>query len=136
VGSASEPLPVAPQFFGNLRIAYAPGGLTPTPALALSYVGSRLAERPLTVGEPLREVLALAQFRLTLTGKIPGVTGLSYRLSSALATASRGPYTAGPNMTFVSGSSTFATPPFGFVPIDQFNAFVGLKYEFGTEEAL
>ena len=49
VGSVSQPLPIAPQFFGNLRIAYAPGGLLPTPALALSYVGSRLAERPLTV---------------------------------------------------------------------------------------
>ena len=77
----------------------------------------------------------MAQLRLTLTGKIPGVTGLSYRLSSAVATASRGPYTAGPNLAFVAGSSTFATPPLGFAPIDQFNAFVGLKYELGTEEA-
>ncbi|HEY6560464.1 MAG TPA: TonB-dependent receptor, partial [Polyangiaceae bacterium] len=131
-----EPLPAAPQFFGNLRIAYAPGGLIPTPALALSYIGSRLADRPLDTGAPIPEVSPMAQLRLTVTGKIPGVSGLSYRLSGAATTTSRGPYVAGPNLTFTSGGAPLAdAPPLGFAPIDQFNAFVGLKYELGTEEA-
>jgi outer membrane receptor for ferrienterochelin and colicin len=134
-GARSEPLPVAPRFFGNVRIAYAPGGLLPTPALALSYVGSRLADRPIEAGEPILEVSPMAQIRLTLTGGIPALTGLSYRLSGAATTSARGPYAAGPNLAFVSGGPPIAdAPPLGYAPIDQFNAFIGLKYELGSEE--
>lgn len=135
-GSTSGQLPIAPAFFGNAHVALALGGQLPTLALAVSYVGRRAADRPLVRGDAIPYAAPLAEFRLTLTGKVPGVYGLGYRLSAAVATATESAYTAGPNIaTVTGGAGAFAAPPLGFVPIDPFNAFFGLSYDFATGEA-
>jgi outer membrane receptor protein involved in Fe transport len=137
VGRDSQPLAIAPQLFGNARVAYVLGGYAPTVALAVSYVGPRPADRALVRGDAIPYARALAQFRLTLTGKVPMVGGLSYRASAALATASQSAYTAGPNIApTYNGAAAFTPPPLGFAPVDQFSAFVGLQYDFATGEAL
>jgi outer membrane receptor protein involved in Fe transport len=133
IGGVTGPLPVAPELFGNARIAYAFGRGAPTLALSTSYLGRRRADRPLMVGAPVPEVGALAEFRLTLTGPVPFVRGLSYRASGSVATSATSAYTAGPNLALSNnGASASTPPPLGFAPVDQVRAFVGLKYDFFT----
>jgi outer membrane receptor for ferrienterochelin and colicin len=126
VNGTSSPLAIAPRTFGNLRIAYTFGGLLPTPALAVSYMGPRLSDRPKSDGEAPQ----MAELRFTLTGVVPLAPGLSYRLSAAYVTASEGPYAAGPNFGTIVASPGADFPPLGFVPLDRFRVFVGLRYDF------
>jgi outer membrane receptor protein involved in Fe transport len=129
----SEPLAIAPQVFGNLHVAYAFGGDWPTAGLGVYFLGPRPADRPLALGAPIAEAPPLAEVRLTLTGNVPRVRGLSYRLSATFTTTTQSAYTAGPNLApFYGGASAFVSPPLGFAPTDTFNAFVGLKYDFAT----
>ena len=70
---------------------------------------------------------------LTLTGAVP-VSGLRYRASGEYITASHGPYTAGPDLTFeVQNGSVLPTPV--FAPIQQVRLFLGLRYDFATGNA-
>jgi outer membrane receptor for ferrienterochelin and colicins len=136
VSGQSEPLAIAPQVFGNVHVAYALGGNLPTVAFAAYFMGPRPADRPLTLGAPIVDATALAQLRFTLTGKVPRVPGLSYRLSATVETASESAYTAGPNIAEANGGkSTFVTPPLGFAPTDPFSALIGLRYDFATGDA-
>jgi outer membrane receptor for ferrienterochelin and colicins len=124
-----QQLEVAPQFFGNAHVSYAFGGFIPTPALAASYVGQRPAARAFDgVFAPVPYANPLAEFRATLSGRLPALTGLSYRISAAYATASRGAYTVGPGVS----AATSAPQPAELVPIDQFRVFFGLRYDFLT----
>jgi len=125
-------LAASPRAFGNARVSYDPGGYLPSPALAVSVIGRRPADRfyPYTT-DPLPSVPAVADFRLTLTGAIPGVPGLSYRVSGDVITASRSPYYAGPVvLQSALGSGAVTTPQ--AVPIDQYRVFFGLRYDFAT----
>ncbi|HVU01681.1 MAG TPA: TonB-dependent receptor [Polyangiaceae bacterium] len=131
-GADRMPLPVAPELFGNARIAYAPGGVLPTLALAATYLGKRAADRPLTPLAAVPVVGPLAEFRLTITGAVPHVPGVWYRASAALAAPATSAYTAGPNLALANGgASTNAPPPLGFAPVDRASAFVGLGWDFG-----
>jgi outer membrane cobalamin receptor len=127
-GPDSEPLVVAPQTFGNARVAYAFGGAIPTVGLALSYQGERPLDRartPAYASAPYAP--ALATLRLTLSGPVPGDSGLGYRLSAAYATAASGPYVAGPSDATVAPV---------LVPVDRFRVFLGLRWDFGTARAM
>jgi outer membrane receptor for ferrienterochelin and colicins len=125
-----QPLPAAPAFFGNARISYAAGGYAPIPALAVSYMHDRLVDRPYVTGWSETPTAApVAEFRATLSGPIPGVAGLAYRLSGTYATASRSAYTAG-NLPEII---TNVTEP-SLAPIDRYSAFLGLRYDFATGE--
>jgi len=136
ISGTTEPLAVAPSLFGNARIAYAFGGAIPTIALAASYLGPRPADRALVPGGQVPYVGALGEFRLTLTGPIPIVKGLAYRASGAVATTTRSAYTAGPNDALVRNVVNGTTPPpLGFAPVDRWNAFVGLQYDFATGDS-
>jgi outer membrane receptor for ferrienterochelin and colicins len=123
-----SPLVVAPQIFGNARLAYVFENGLPSPALVLGFMGPRPADRLTQEGQLLPEAPPLADLRFTLSGKVPAITGLSYRASAEYVTASHGPYTAGPDLTFLQYET--ALPAAGFAPIDQFRAFVGLRYDF------
>src|SRR5262249_27540625 len=70
VGSA--PLTVAPQFFGNLRLSYAPGGNLPTFAVAGHYLGPRPADRT-SAFDPPPVAPPLFELRATLSGPVPFV---------------------------------------------------------------
>ena len=125
-----QELAVAPLLVGNAHIAFVPGGYFPTPALAASFLGARPSNRALPDGTAFAEAPPLGDLRLTLTGALP-VKGLSYRASAEYLTASRSPYGAGPELTWIAGSE--AGPPV-VVPIDQYRAFVGIRYDFLTGE--
>ena len=130
-GNGPVLLPVAPQFFGNAHVAYAFEGYVPTPALAVNYMGTRPPDRAQVFDVPLPTASALGDFRFTLTGRVPAVTGLSYHASADYVTAKHGPYTAGPDLTQLYAPGEGASLP-GLVPIDQFRVFVGLRYDFLT----
>lgn len=125
-----QPLPVAPQFFGNVHVSYSFGGYVPTPALAAYYVGARPIDRAFdgTYASP-PYATPLAEIRGTLTGPLPGLQGLAYSASAAYATAAQGPYAVGPSPT-----TTQSFVP-GTVPIDRFRVFFAIRYDFLTENS-
>jgi len=125
---------IAPTFFGNARIAYVPGGPFPSVALATQFMGKRRPDRFLVMADGSTvEPYAPAQVetRLTISGLIPKVKHLSYRLVANYALSDRGPYTVGPLMV-VSGTGTQAfeqTPP-QLIPVDRFRITLGLQLDF------
>jgi outer membrane receptor protein involved in Fe transport len=118
-------LPVAPQLFGNARLAYVLGEKLPTIALASHFVGPRPAD--LSDGQFQPDPYAETQIRLklTLTGQAPLVEGLTYRLMADYATADRGPYVVGP---VTSAIPSQRTPQ--LVPLERFRAAMGVEYAF------
>lgn len=132
-------LPASPRFFGNARISYDPGGYLPAPALAASLIGRRTADRPIPYSSiPLPSAPITLELRLTLTGRVPGVPGLSYRISGDYISARRGPYYAGPLLPMNSVSfearvpGSPLVPPPEAIPVDQYRVFFGLRYDFAT----
>jgi outer membrane receptor protein involved in Fe transport len=118
-------LTVAPSVFGNARIAYDFGGALPTVALAGQLIGPRAADRAIDGGfTPTPYVGTAAVVRATITGQVPGVTGLSYRLSGNVASNARNPYVIGPNQ-----AASAAQPAAELSPIDQLRFSVGLRYD-------
>ena len=123
-----EPLVVAPQLFGNVHLAYVFGNSLPTPALAAYYAGKRPVDRAFNGGfVPTPSAPPLVELRGTLTGPVPSVPGLSYRLAANYATSSEGPYVVGARQS--AGGS--GLPP-ALNPIDTFSVIVGLRYDFLT----
>lgn len=129
-GTELEQPPVAPQFFGNVHVAYQFGGYIPTPGLAAHYVGERILDRYYV--DPRFQAMppapAFVDLRLTFTGKVPSVPGLGYRVSAAYATAAHGAYIAGPGIINADPNRT----TFPLAPIDRFRVFIGLRYDFGA----
>jgi outer membrane receptor protein involved in Fe transport len=122
-------LPAAPQVFGNARISYGFGGYVPTPAIAVWYVGRRPADRAFDgVFSPIPYAPPMAEIRGTLSAPFPGVPGLSYRASAAVALGSSLAYAAGPGST----GAGISVPAAALVPVDPFRVFVGLRYDFLT----
>jgi outer membrane receptor for ferrienterochelin and colicins len=99
-GLQTEPLAVAPSLFGNARVAYDLPGALPTIALSAHYVNKRPADRAYDGGWPVVPY-APPQLtgRVTVTGGVPWVKGLSYRGSVDASLSDRGPYVVGPAQT-------------------------------------
>ena len=125
VADGTSRLPVAPQLFGNARLAVVLGGDLPTVALGAHFLGPRPADLSAGQFNPTPYAPAMAELRLTLTGNVPALTGLSYRLSATCLTAERGAYVVGP---VTSAIPTQTEPQLN--PIDQFRTAVGLQYAF------
>jgi outer membrane receptor protein involved in Fe transport len=124
-------LPVAPQLFGNSFAAYTFSEELPTPAVAVQYVGERLIDRAYELDwEDSRYVPGFVRVRGTLSGPVPGLAGLEYRLSATYNSASEGPYVPGlrPHPRNVPTQRVYLNP------VDSFQAFVGLSYHFLGEE--
>jgi outer membrane receptor for ferrienterochelin and colicin len=124
-GDGKTRLPVAPQLFGNARCAFVLGHELPTVALASQLVGPRPAD--LSNGQFAPDPFARTQLqlRLTLSGDVPRLTGLSYRASANYSVAERGAYVVGPVT-----SATPAQPTAQLNPIDRFRTTLGLQYAF------
>jgi outer membrane receptor for ferrienterochelin and colicins len=123
-GSGSRPLVVGPSFFGNARVSYELGGNLPTPALAAYYWARRPADRAFDGGFARAPYAPPdLQLRFTLTGVVPHLAALSYRVSTTFDAASRGPYVVGPNQ-YASDASTRAE----LSPQRRLSAFAGLEY--------
>ena len=123
-GSGSRPLAVGPSFFGNARVSYEPGGSLPTPAVAAYYWATRPADRAFDGGFARAPYAPPdLQLRFTLTGVVPGLPALSYRMSTTFDAASRGPYVVGPNQ-YASDASIQAE----LSPQRRLSGFAGLEY--------
>ena len=124
-GDGTTRLPVAPQLFGNARCAFVLGHDLPTVALASHFVGPRPADLSNGQFDPNPFARTQLQLRLTLSGDVPRLTGLSYRASANYSVADRGPYVVGPVT-----SATPAQPTAQLNPIDRFRTTLGLQYAF------
>lgn len=124
-GEGSVRLPVAPQIFGNARVAVVLGQDLPTIALATHFMGPRPAD--LSNGQFRPDPFARTQLelRLTLSGAVPVVKGLSYRAIANYAFADRGAYVVGPVTSAIASQSQ---PQLN--PLDHFRTTLGLQYEF------
>jgi hypothetical protein len=128
-GTSTEALTVAPALFGNARLAYTLGEALPTIALASSVMGPRRTDHRFYGPEvPWPTASAVATLRLTVSGVVPGVKGLAYRLSGNYVTAGRGPYVIGPVRI-----ATPEQPKPELVPVARFGLYGSLEYEFWTE---
>jgi len=121
-----DPLPVAPQLFGNARAAYILPGHLPTIGLAMTFVGKRPGDRALDGGfAPAPYAPASAEFRLTLSQQVPGVRGLSYRVGASMTTGRVVPYVAGPTQAADPSSGVAAE----LAPTIRFVTFGTLQYD-------
>jgi outer membrane receptor for ferrienterochelin and colicins len=123
----STKLPVAPSLFGNARASYDLPGAWPTLALATSFVGSRLADRAIDGNFP---VTPTAPFTLTLrgtmSGDVPGIPGLGYRLSLNYVTAAHSPYVSGPIQ--IEDPTVADRPAATLAPVNRLSGFLTLTY--------
>ncbi len=130
--SVTQPLPVAPQTYGNLRAAYDLPGALPILALATDIVGERLADQAYAFPSTLPTAPVAVGLRATISGDIPPVKGLSYRLAWDYSTASVVPYVAGPNQAMgdavVPGTTT--AQPAELAPVNRMTAFLTLRYTY------
>jgi outer membrane cobalamin receptor len=128
VWGTSHPPTVTPQHFGNARVSYELGGPYPTIAVSAQYMGRRPAARSYE-GIFAKPPYADPQLRLraTLTGPVPALTGLSYRLSGDFAATERGAYIVGRPVDLSGGLATIAPE---LVPVDRFRVSIGLQYDF------
>ncbi len=123
-----QSLPVAPQLFGNVRIAYSLPNTLPTIALATTFVGRRPADRLLDGNfEPPPYAPGSAEIRLTISQKVPGVPGLSYRIGTSYTTGTVVPYVAGPIQAY--DPSAIARGPAELTPVVRLVTFGTLRYD-------
>jgi outer membrane cobalamin receptor len=121
---AGQPLVVAPQFFGNARIAYDFEHGWPTLGLAAHFSGRRIADRAFDGGfSPFPVAPPQLELRATVSGPVPFLKGLSYRVGANYAVADRGPYAVGVAQQGYSWHR-FAE----LIPVDTFRATVGISY--------
>jgi outer membrane receptor for ferrienterochelin and colicins len=118
-------LPVAPQLFGNARVAYVLGQALPTIAFATHVTGPRPADLSNGQFSPDPYARSQVQLRLTLSGDAPLIPGLSYRAMANYVTSPRGPYVVGPVTSAIPSQTTPA-----LIPVDRFRTTVGLQYAF------
>jgi outer membrane receptor for ferrienterochelin and colicins len=123
-----QPLPVAPQIFGNARVAYALPGALPVVALATTFVGERPADRVLDGNfSPPPHAPASAEFRLTLSQQLRLVPGLSYRVGASYTTGKVVPYVAGPIQGYDPAPAVRG--PAELTPVVKLLAFATLRYD-------
>lgn len=124
--AAGGNLPASPNTFGNAHLAYDLRGGWPELALAAYYMGPRRAPLPVSAyldPDTLPIVPAQVVLRPTISGPVPAVAGLSYRVSVNWSFASKDPYLVGPN-------ARVDPSPSQLVPVEKLRATVGLAYQF------
>ncbi|HLK37503.1 MAG TPA: TonB-dependent receptor [Polyangiaceae bacterium] len=119
-------LPASPTTFGNAHVSYDLQNGWPVLAVAASYVGERRAPVPLASfldNNLMPTAPPQLALRPTATGPVPGVDGLSYRVSVNYVFGTKDPYLIGPAASLSPNASQL-------VPIEKFRALVGLAYQF------
>jgi len=125
---------ISPTFFGNARVAYVPGGMMPTIAIAAQFMNERRPDQYLVTADgSTLEPYAPAQVetRLTISGTVPKVRRLTYRLIANYAFSDRGPYAVGPLMVVSSSQTqTFSQTAPQLIAVDRFRVTIGLGAAF------
>ena len=124
-GVASVPLTVSPKVFGNAHVSYTLPSGWPTIAFASTLFGPRPVDRAYDAGWTKgTRVGTQLDLRLTLTGPVPRIKGLSYRAQATYSARDKGPYVVGPNQ-FIDAT----TPVPNLLPLDTFRTALGLSYD-------
>jgi outer membrane receptor for ferrienterochelin and colicins len=125
-GSGSQPIIVAPQAFGNARVSYDfPLGL-PSVGVAARFSDRRLASTYYDGNfDPRPSAPPLFAFRVTASGAMPGVQGLSYRAGGEYSFAEGEPYTVGAAV-YANDNVTVAE----LAHVRRAQVFLGLEYAF------
>lgn len=124
----TQPLTVGPAVSGNARISYDFAGDLPVLAVVGQLIGARAADRAYDGGFSTKPFVGTsAVLRGTVSGGMPWIEGLSYRVTAEYATASHAPYVVGPQQYAADASDTA-----DLSPIDRFRTGVGLQYDFGA----
>jgi hypothetical protein len=117
-----------PQQFGNARISYEFGGPYPTLALDTQFMSRRPTSRAyekIFSAPPYAN--AQLRLRATVSGAVPVLTGVSYRLSGDYAFADHSAYIAGRPVDLAGDLSSIRPE---LVPVDQARVTIGLQYDF------
>jgi outer membrane cobalamin receptor len=121
-GAPGTEMQAAAQAFGNARVTYSLGGDLPTFGVAGRYAGRRLASGATdSAFAPVPYAPPLGELRATVSGAVPRVKGLSYRLSANYSFTERAPFTVGPG----SSDNTRAE----LAPYDRFRTAIALYYD-------
>jgi hypothetical protein len=125
-GGVREDLPVSAKIFGNAHAAYSLGQSLPTFGLAGSYIARRLANKAID-GQFVPTPFAPSQLELraTVSGQVPRLEGLSYRVIGSHITAESGAYAVGP-----AQQATPNQPSAVLNPLKQYEVFWELSYDF------
>jgi len=114
---------VTPSIYGNARVSYDFSHGYPTIAFAAQMSGKRLADNAQDPGVlRLRYAPPTLDTRLTLTGQIPKVKDLQYRLMADYAFTTTNPYQA------IGAAADLNTAE--LVPVNRFTLLMGLQYDF------
>ena len=125
-GTGFRVLQVAPQSFGNARASYQLPGAWPALSLALRFMDRRLANRFHDGGfSPPPSVPELWALRGAVTGRLPAIPGLNYRVGAEYSFTKVEPYVIGAAQ-YATASVTSAE----LAPTRRAQAFVGLEYAF------
>ncbi len=123
---SSAPLEGAPSVFGKAHVIVSLGARLPTLGLAARAVGSSIvqgvARGDVHAGTHSPPWLGL---RVTASGEVPWVDGLSYRVAGDGTFGDTGPIVIGPNST-----STPSQPTPVLMPLQQMSVIVGLEQRF------
>lgn len=125
----SRDLTVSPSFFGNVHASYELPKPIPVISTALAYMGPRYADLAFAAGNTAvwrDAALAPTQldWRITATGDVPQVKGLTYRVMTNIAVHDRMPYVVGPVQ-----EPTAANPVPTLSPVNRFTLMGGLQYD-------
>ncbi len=114
--SGKDVLPLAAPLFGNARISYNLGDELPTLALATHLIG----RRPASNYPGPNFAKPLVELRAAISGPIPGLPELTYRLTGNYSGQTHSAYTMGP--------ATLANGDREFTPVERFRAGIGFEY--------
>ena len=121
------PLPIIPAFYGNARVAYRIGSDGPTLALVGRFSSVRYASVQTEDGDYLphgARAGALGELRLSVTGPVRALPGLTWRAFFNASLSARQPYLASFGPVESAPDNTFA-----FNPNPRLYALVGLSYD-------
>lgn len=115
----------SPQVFGNARLSFDPGAQLPVVGLASAFRARTISDRYYDGGFARPPTAPQSwEFRLTLSGFVPGAPGLSYRVSATYNVARTAPYNIGA-LQYTSDGSV----PALLQPINRLYGFAGLQYD-------
>jgi outer membrane receptor protein involved in Fe transport len=123
---SGEPIAVAPRALGTARASYDIGGMWPTIAFASTFASKALFNLAYQTNfQPSPYAPPQLELRGTMTGGVPRVRGLSYRVIVSHSFHDRTAYAVG---AVVSPFPTARQPELS--PLQQWNATLGLQYDF------
>ena len=123
--TGSRLMTVTPSVYGNARVSYDLGGRLPVVGLASQVTGRRLVDNAQDPGVvELKSAPPKLDARLTISGHLPHIANLQYRISADYAFTPNNPYVVGvggrnPNITEV-------------IPSNRATLLLGLQYDFSS----